>query len=108
MPTRHASGRGIALRALESVADSVAGVPARRKTLIFFSEGAAIASLNQEFLDLQGRVLAAAARANATIYALDPKGLDQAVSGETRGLEQPPGSLDPHAAAAVARHEQTR
>ena len=86
---------GIALRALESVADSVAGVPARRKTLIYISEGAGIASLNHEYLDLQGRVLAAAARANATIYALDPKGLDQAVSGDTRGLEQAPGSLDP-------------
>jgi VWFA-related protein len=85
----------IALRALERVADSVAGVPARRKTLIFVSEGAAIASLNQEYLDLQDRVLAAAARANATIYALDPKGLDHAVTGDTRGLEQAPGSLDP-------------
>jgi VWFA-related protein len=85
----------IALRTLESVADSFAGVPARRKTLIFVSEGAAVASLDQEYLDLQGRVLAAAARANATIYALDPKGLDQAVTGDTRGLEQAPGSLDP-------------
>ena len=40
-------------------------------------------------------MLAAAARANATIYALDPDGLDHPTAFDARGVEQPAGSLDP-------------
>jgi VWFA-related protein len=83
------------LRTLENVASSFAGVPGRRKAIVFYSQGAPIAMRDSEFLDLHSRVLGAAARANATIYALDPNGLDHPTAFDARGLEQPAGSLDP-------------
>jgi VWFA-related protein len=87
----------LSLRTLEYVADSVAGVPGRRKTILFFSEGAPDTGRDSEFNDLQSRVLAAAARANVTIYSLDPKGLWHDSTSDPRGLEAVPGSLDPTA-----------
>ena len=60
------------LRTLENAATSLAGVGGRRKAIVFFSQGAPIAMRDGEFLDAQSRVLGAAARANATIYSLDP------------------------------------
>ena len=85
----------LTLRTLETAATSFIDVPGRRKTLIFFSSGSPIAAINNEFTDLRARVLAAAARANATIYALDPVGLDHPTAFDARGIEQPAGSLDP-------------
>ena len=85
----------LTLRTLETAATSFIDVPGRRKTLIFFSSGSPIVAINNEFTDLRARVLAAAARANATIYALDPVGLDHPTAFDARGVEQPAGSLDP-------------
>jgi VWFA-related protein len=84
----------ITLRTLESVAASVGDLTGRRKTVIFFSQGAPVAAIDGEFLDLQRRVLTAAARANVAIYALDPNGLDHALTGDARALVSVPGSLD--------------
>ena len=85
----------LTLRTLETAATSFIDVPGRRTTLIYFSSGSPIAAINNEFTDLKARVLAAAARANATIYALDPVGLDHPTAFDARGVEQPAGSLDP-------------
>ncbi|MEO5819984.1 MAG: VWA domain-containing protein [Vicinamibacteraceae bacterium] len=85
----------LTLRTLENVATSLAGVSGRRKAIVFFSQGAPIAMRDGEFLDAHSRVLGAAARANATIYALDPNGLDHPTAFDARGLTQPAGSLDP-------------
>ena len=67
-----------ALRTVAGVAQSMVDVPGKRKALILVSEGidvpiraGANADLSQDVLE----VLSAAARANVTIYALDPRGL---------------------------------
>jgi len=85
----------LTLRTLETAATSFIDVPGRRKTVIFFSSGSPIVAISNEFTDLRARVLAAAARANATIYSLDPLGLDHPTAFDARGVEQPAGSLDP-------------
>jgi VWFA-related protein len=61
---------------LQSAADALAGVPGRRKTVLFFSEGIAIPPRDDHGLqDGLQTVVAAAARANVAIYAIDPRGL---------------------------------
>jgi hypothetical protein len=61
---------------LRRTADALAGVPGRRKTILFFSEGIAIPPRDDYGLaDEQRAVLAAAARANVAVYAFDPRGL---------------------------------
>ena len=84
----------LTLRALETAATSFAGVPGRRKTVIFFSHGSPLAALDTEFADLKSRVLGAAARSNVTIYALDPEGLSYPIGLDGRMLEQG-GAFDP-------------
>ena len=84
----------LTLRALETAATSFADIPGRRKTVLFFSQGSPLAAMDTEFADLKGRVLAAAARANAVIYAINPAGLTYPVPVDGRILEQG-GAFDP-------------
>jgi hypothetical protein len=84
----------LTLRTLENVAESLAHVPGRRKAVLFFSEGPLVPLRDSEMLATEARVLAAAARANMAIYALNPTGLDHPTTGDSRGLEGIPGSLD--------------
>jgi VWFA-related protein len=84
----------LTLRTLENVAESLAHIPGRRKTVLFFSEGPLVPVRDTEMLATEARVLAAAARANMAIYALNPTGLDHPTTGDSRGLEGVPGSLD--------------
>jgi VWFA-related protein len=84
----------LTLRTLENVAESLAHIPGRRKTVLFFSEGPLVPIRDTEMLAIEARVLAAAARANMSIYALNPVGLDHPTTGDSRGLEGIPGSLD--------------
>lgn len=87
----------VTLRTLENVAESLAHIPGRRKTVLFFSEGPLIPLRDSEMLAVEGRVLAAAARANMSIYALNPTGLDHPMTFDGRGLEAVPGSFDSQA-----------
>jgi VWFA-related protein len=67
------------LRTLTEVAGALAQAPAGRKAVLFFSPGIPIAPGAWDAADLQGDVrdvVAAAARANVTIYGFDPTGLD--------------------------------
>ena len=84
----------LTLRTLENVAESLAHVPGRRKAVLFFSEGPLVPLRDSEMLAAEARVLAAAARANMAIYALNPTGLDHPTTGDSRGVEGIPGSLD--------------
>lgn len=84
----------ITMRTLENVAESLAHIPGRRKTVLFFSEGPLIPLRDSEMLAVEARVLAAAARANMAIYPLNPAGLDHPSAFDGRGLEAVPGSLD--------------
>jgi hypothetical protein len=77
----------LALRSLVAAADALATIPGRRKTVLFFSEGMPIAARDGEMADARAQLLAAAARANVTIHAFDPKGLDHAVTGPVSGFE---------------------
>ena len=71
--------RGIAaLRTLEGVVQSLAGVGGRRKTLVYVSEGVDIPIAAGNATDIARELdaaLAAAARANVAVYAVDPRGL---------------------------------
>lgn len=71
---------------LQSVADALARVPGRRKTVLFFSEGIAIPPKDDRGLreGLQ-TVVSAAARANVAIYAIDPRGLSHIDSNGLAG-----------------------
>jgi VWFA-related protein len=84
----------LTLRTLENVAESLVHVPGRRKAVLFFSEGPLVPLRDTEMLAVEARLLAAAARANMAIYALNPTGLDHPTVLDTRGLEAVPGSLD--------------
>ena len=67
------------MRTLTGVARALAQAPTGRKAVLFFSPGIPIAPGAWDAADLQGDVrdvVAAAARANVTIYAFDPTGLD--------------------------------
>jgi VWFA-related protein len=77
----------LALRSLTAAADALATIPGRRKTVLFFSEGMPISPRDGEMADARARLLGAAARANVTIHAIDPKGLDHALSGPVSGFE---------------------
>ena len=87
----------LTLRTLENIADSVAAVAGRRKSVLLFSEGPLLPFRDTEMRDAESRMLAAAARANVSIYAIDPKGLDHPTAFDGRGFEAVPGSLDPMA-----------
>jgi VWFA-related protein len=95
----------MALGTLRQVADWFGGVRGRRKTMLLFSEGldfdfvsagdVRAATVYRDFLD----TLAATARANVSIYAIDPRGLglvsDDAISlatldGRSGFLTAPP------------------
>jgi VWFA-related protein len=67
------------MRTLTGVARALAQAPTGRKAVLFFSPGIPIAPGAWDAADLEGdvrEVVAAAARANVTIYAFDPVGLD--------------------------------
>jgi len=85
------------LRTLENVAESLASIPSRRKAVLFFSEGPLIPIRDTEMLATEARVLAAAARANVSVYALSPIGLDHSTVFDGRGPVPVPGSLDAQA-----------
>jgi VWFA-related protein len=62
--------------ALQQLSEAFAAVPVHRKMLVFFSEGLDIdMSQDVDLLDEVRRVFAAAARANVTIYTVDPRGV---------------------------------
>jgi len=67
------------MRTVRDVAGVLASAPAGRKALLFFSPGIPMAPGAWDTAELEGDardVVAAAARANVTIYAFDPTGLD--------------------------------
>ena len=78
---------GLALRSLTAAAEALATIPGRRKTVLFLSEGMPISPRDGEMADARARLLGAAARANVTIHAFDPKGLDHATIGPVSGFE---------------------
>jgi hypothetical protein len=77
----------LAMRSLTAAADALATIPGRRKTVLFFSEGLPISPRDGEMADARARLIGAAARANVTIHAIDPRGLDHAISGPVSGYE---------------------
>jgi VWFA-related protein len=77
----------LSLRSLTAAADALATIPGRRKTVLFFSEGIALAPHDGEMADARAALLGAAARANVTIHAFDPKGLDHSTTGPSSGFE---------------------
>jgi VWFA-related protein len=67
-----------ALRTVKGVVQSLAAVSGRRRALLYLSEGIDIpiaAGNNAEVARELDGVLSAAARANVTVYAIDPRGL---------------------------------
>jgi VWFA-related protein len=66
----------ITLRTLRTVADGLGGIPGRRKAILYFSEGLPVTPRAADLVDELSRATAAAARANVTVYAFDPRGLD--------------------------------
>jgi VWFA-related protein len=72
----------VTLRTLRTIADGLAGVTGRRKSILFFSEGLPVTPRATDLVQEIDRVTAAAARANVTIYAFDPRGLDQHMGAE--------------------------
>ncbi|MEO5819985.1 MAG: VWA domain-containing protein [Vicinamibacteraceae bacterium] len=72
----------ITLRTLRTVADGLGGIPGRRKAILYFSEGLPVTPRAADLVDEMSRVTAAAARANVTLYAFDPRGLDLHMGAE--------------------------
>lgn len=68
----------MALRTVKGVVQAMAGVPGRRKTVVYVSEGVDIplvAGDSTAIVREVSAILAQAARANVAIYALSPRGL---------------------------------
>jgi VWFA-related protein len=72
----------LTLRTLRTIADGLAGIPGRRKAILYFSEGLPVTPRTADLVDELSRVTAAAARANVTLYAFDPRGLDLHMGAE--------------------------
>jgi VWFA-related protein len=72
----------VSLRTLRAIADGLAPIGGRRKAVLFFSEGLPISPRAGDLVEELARVTAAAARANVTIYAFDPRGLDLHMGSE--------------------------
>ena len=72
----------ITLRTLRTVAEGLGGIPGRRKAILYFSEGLPVTPRAADLVDELSRVTAAAARANVTLYAFDPRGLDLHMGAE--------------------------
>jgi VWFA-related protein len=72
----------ITLRTLRTIADGLGGIPGRRKAILYFSEGLPVTARAADLVDEMSRVTAAAARANVTLYAFDPRGLDLHMGAE--------------------------
>ncbi len=72
----------VTLRTLRTIADGLAGIPGRRKAILYFSEGLPVTPRVADLVDELSRVTAAAARANVTLYAFDPRGLDLHMGAE--------------------------
>jgi VWFA-related protein len=67
-----------ALRTIVNAAGLLEAAPGQRKAMLYFSEGIAIppeTTAGQELMTLLDRTWTAAARANLTIYPIDPRGL---------------------------------
>jgi VWFA-related protein len=90
------------LRTLEQLSDFMAGVRGRRKALVLFSEGIdyditdpinnqGASQVMQESSD----AIAAATRANVSIYSVDPRGLS-ALAGMGADTMGPPADADPN------------
>jgi VWFA-related protein len=72
----------LTLRTLRTIADGLAGIPGRRKAILYFSEGLPVTPRVADLVDELSRVTAAAARGNVTLYAFDPRGLDLHMGAE--------------------------
>jgi VWFA-related protein len=72
----------ITLRTLRTIADGLGGIPGRRKAILYFSEGLPVTPRAADLVAELSRVTAAAARANVTVYAFDPRGLDLHMGAE--------------------------
>ena len=72
----------ITLRTLRTIADGLGGIPGRRKAILDFSEGLPVTPRAADLVAELTRVTAAAARANVTVYAFDPRGLDLHMGAE--------------------------
>jgi VWFA-related protein len=72
----------ITLRTLRTIAEGLGGIPGRRKAILYFSEGLPVTPRAADLVDELSRVTAAAARANVTLYAFDPRGLDLHMGAE--------------------------
>lgn len=72
----------LTLRTLRTIAGGLAGIPGRRKAILYFSEGLPVTPRTADLVDELSRVTAAAARANVTLYAFDPRGLDLHMGAE--------------------------
>ena len=70
------------LRTLRSIANGLAGVTGRRKAVLYFSEGLPMTARALDLVTELDAVLAAAARANVTMYAFSPRGLDLHMGAE--------------------------
>jgi VWFA-related protein len=75
----HLDRARVSLRTLKAVAESMAGAPGRRKAIVYVSEGVDVALRAGDDADLSyelNGIIEASARANATVYALNPRGLN--------------------------------
>jgi VWFA-related protein len=75
----HLDRARVSLRTLKAVADSMGNAPGRRRAIVYVSEGVDVALKAGDNADLSGELSAiyeASARANASIYALNPRGLN--------------------------------
>jgi VWFA-related protein len=89
------------LDSIHRLSDFMSGVRGRRKAVVMFSEGIgydmtdifANTSASQVILDTQAAI-AAATRANVSVYAIDPRGLTT-LAGMDAGAPSPPMDADP-------------
>ena len=72
----------VTLQTLRTIADGLAGISGRRKAILYFSEGLPVTPRAADLVEEISRVTAAAARANVTLYAFDPRGLDLHMGAE--------------------------
>ena len=86
-----------ALRTLELMSEFLGGIRGRRKALLYFGEGSPVEST--EIVDARQRAIAAATRANVSVYTLDPRGLstglDDAILQPTMMVDQTSKTLNP-------------
>ena len=94
------------LSALQSVADYLAGIRGRRKSVLFFSEGIDYDVSNviqnryaSDVLQQTQDAISAATRANVSFYAVDPRGLGglSSESMELTALPEDPSIISPTA-----------